>query len=124
MANHVLLEILSPRTGRVLAQSLVNGLIQPPGPVQVLVHYPDGKWHLQFETCVSWRDGHQGAHWSATCRFGGDNVTGGSYDIVAVAGNSIRELILDCIPDSLPRSQVVHVRRGPHIAAIKILRYE
>lgn len=101
------LEIVSPRAGAVQSQNIINGIIQPPGPVQVFVLYPDKKWHLQGDTESS------GEYWSATCQFGPENASYGGYDIVAIAGDAIDHPIVDAIPDGLSRSPVVHVQRFP-----------
>jgi hypothetical protein len=103
--ERVRIEISSPATGNVQQKQVVNGFIQPPGPVQVLVLSADNKWRLQKEVRLD------GPYWSATCHFGEEAGSPGSYEIVAVSGNSIWDPVVDAIPEELPSSEVVHVRR-------------
>lgn len=111
MSEPVKIEICSPAVGNVQQMQVVNGFIQPPGPVQVLVLSADHKWRLQNEVRLD------GSYWSATCHFGEEDGPGGEYGIVAVSGNSIWRPILDEIPEELPRSEVVHVLRPVLVAA-------
>ncbi len=110
MSQRVKIEISSPAMGNVQQKQVVNGFIQPPGPVQVLVLSADNKWRLQREVRLD------GPFWSATCHFGEENGPPGGYRIVAVSGNSICDPVVDAIPEDLPSSEVVHVLR-PALAA-------
>ncbi len=107
MYERVKIEISSPATGKVQQKQVVNGLIQPPGPVQVLVLSADNKWRLQNEVRLD------GPFWSATCQFGEEGGPSGIYGIVAVSGNCIWDPVVDAIPEELPRSEVVRVVRPP-----------
>jgi hypothetical protein len=111
MSQRVKIEISSPATGNVQQKQVVNGFIQPPGPVQVLVLSADNKWRLQKEVRLD------GPYWSATCLFGEESGPPGRYRIVAVSGNSIWDPVVDAIPEELPSSEVVHVLR-PALAAV------
>jgi hypothetical protein len=104
-SEKVRIEISSPATGIVQQKQVVNGLIQPPGPVQVLVLSADNKWRLQQEVRLD------GPFWSATCHFGEEDGPAGTYGIVAVPGNSIWDSVVEAIPEELPSSNVVHVLR-------------
>jgi hypothetical protein len=112
MSQRVKIEISSPATGNVQQKQVVNGVIQPPGPVQVLVLSADNKWRLQQEVRLD------GSFWSATCHFGEEGGPPGGYGIVAVSGNSIWDPVVDAIPEELPSSEVVRVLRSPLAAAV------
>jgi hypothetical protein len=111
MSERVKIEISSPATGNVQQKQVVNGLIQPPGPVQVLVLSADKKWRLQNEVRLD------GPFWSATCHFGEEGGPPGGYGIVAVSGNSIWDPVVEALPEELPRSEVVHVLRPERAVA-------
>lgn len=111
------IEILSPFDhDEVGLYETVRGRVFPPEQeLQVAVFAGDKKWYPQSPVRV------KGSTWSVKCQFGNlDNPSGGSYKIVALLGNELRQETYSYLPTGISKSNVITVHR-PEVTTEKKL---
>jgi len=95
---------------RVGFRHIVRGYISPPDhSLQVLVFSGDGLWYLQPHVDVN------GSLWTVECQFGNRDKPGGSYKIVAVLGDDLKERTYRYLSNEFVKSNLVLVQRQDSI---------
>jgi len=85
---------------------LIRGSVTPSNnALQVLVFSGDGLWHLQPRVNV------RGPHWTVESTFGDEEKPGGSYNLIAVLGDELKEKTYKTFPPGTIKSNVVTVHR-------------